>query len=144
MPYSHSSNTINTHHSIVNIVSTHGSTIMSLWHNRLGHPNSVVLHDVLKLCKIPVSNENVFDFCVGFCLGKSHRLPSHPSTTNYNEPFALIYCDLWGPAPVTSSMGYTYYVSFVDAYSRYTWIHFLKQKSETLAIFKQFQTMVEL
>lgn len=41
-------------------------------------------------------------------------------------------------------MGYTYYVSFVDAYNRYTWIYFLKQKSETLAIFKQFQTMVEL
>lgn len=49
-----------------------------------------------------------------------------------------------GPAPVTSLMGYSYYVSFVDAFSRYTWIYFIKQKFETLSIFKQFKTLVEL
>jgi len=43
-----------------------------------------------------------------------------------------------------SSMGFNYYVSFVDAYSRYTWIYFLKQKSETLSVFKQFKSLVEL
>jgi len=41
-------------------------------------------------------------------------------------------------------MGYKYYVSFVDAYSRYTWVYVLKHKSETLTIFKQFKTFVKL
>jgi len=43
-----------------------------------------------------------------------------------------------------SSMCFNYYVSFVDAYNHYTWINFLKQKSETLFMFKQFKSLVEL
>nr|KYP52263.1 Retrovirus-related Pol polyprotein from transposon TNT 1-94 [Cajanus cajan] len=77
-------------------------------------------------------------------MGKSHRLPSSPSTTVYSTPLELLFCDLWGLAPMLSSMGYHYYMSFVDAYSRFTWIYFLKNKSKALTIFKQFQAMVEL
>ena len=42
-----------------------------------------------------------------------------------------------------SSNGYKYYATFVDAYTRFTWLYLFKSKSDTLAIFKQFQTMVK-
>nr|KYP42260.1 Retrovirus-related Pol polyprotein from transposon TNT 1-94 [Cajanus cajan] len=119
-------------------------TTLSLWHNRLGHPCFSVLQNVLKFCKIPVSNKNEVQFCVACCMGKSHRLPSSSSTTVYSTPLELLFCDLWGPTPMLSSMGYHYYMSFVDAYSRFTWIYFLKNKSEALTIFKQFQAMAKL
>ena len=35
-------------------------------------------------------------------------------------------------------------MSFVDAYSRFTWIYFLKNKSDALSVFKQFKSLVEL
>jgi len=51
-------------------------------------------------------------------MGKTHRLPSHSSTSVYS-PLELIFTDLWGPSHVTSYAGYTYYVFFIDAFSRY-------------------------
>lgn len=119
-------------------------TSMPLQHNRLGHPNVTVLQNVLKSCNIKVVNKNNDNFCSPCCFGKFSRLPSHLFITTYNVPLELIYYDLWGPAPITSYMGYTYYICFVDAFSRFTWIYFLYTKSEALTIFKQFKLMVEL
>ena len=56
----------------------------------------------------------------------------------------IIESDLWGPSPVTSTNGFLYYITFVDAFSKYTWIYLLKNKSETFSIFQQFKAMVEL
>ncbi|KAA3484190.1 Retrovirus-related Pol polyprotein from transposon TNT 1-94 [Gossypium australe] len=61
----------------------------------------------------------------------------------YNEPFQLIVLDLWGPSPYFS-YGYQYYLSFVDAFSRYTWIIFLKKKSNALNRFILFKKQVKL
>lgn len=66
----------------------------SMWHIRLGHPNSNVLKLVIKQCNVPLSNKIVFDFYSACCIGKSHRLPSSLSTTSYNFPLKLIYNDL--------------------------------------------------
>ena len=38
---------------------------------------------------------------------------------------------------------YVYYVSFIDDYSRKTWIYFLKGKNEVLNRFKEFKSLVE-
>ena len=35
-------------------------------------------------------------------------------------------------------------MSFVDTYLRFTWIYFLKNKSDALSVFKQFKSLVEL
>jgi histone deacetylase 1/2 len=91
---------------------------------RLGHPNSHTLKLALKLCNISLSNNNndVSDCCTACCMGKAHRLHSPQSQTTYSKPLELVFSDPWGPAPSTSSSGYSYYISFIDAYSRYTWI----------------------
>jgi len=39
--------------------------------------------------------------------------------------------DIWGPLNVHSLHGYKYFLTIVDDYSRYTWIHLMKSKSET-------------
>ena len=60
------------------------------------------------------------------------------------SPLELIFTDLCGPSHVTSYAGYTYYVSFIDAFSRYTWIFPIKSKAETISVFQNFKSMVEL
>jgi hypothetical protein len=53
-----------------------------------------------------------------------------------------LFFDVWGPAP--ESVGrYKYYVSFVDDFSKFTWIYLLKNKSEVFHVFQIFQTHVE-
>ena len=45
--------------------------------------------------------------------------------------------------PSTYLSGYEYYVTFIDDYSRKTWIHFLKNKSEVFGKFKEFKSFIE-
>jgi len=96
------------------------------WHARLGHPSIDVMRHVFQICKIPTINKNISDFCSHCCLSKSPRLPSSPSLSVYSGPFELVFTYLWGPTPFLSSTGYKYYVSFVDANTRFTWIYLLK------------------
>src|ERR1044072_7540807 len=114
------------------------------WHNRLGHPSHDVLHSVLSSCNIPIHNKKTVSFCKACCMGKIHKLPSTSSNTVYSSPLELVFSDLWGPAPYTSQNGFKYYMSFVDAHTRFTWIYFLKVKSEAFTIFQQFKLMAEL
>ena len=57
-------------------------------------------------------------------------------------PLELIHSDVWGAA-IASSGGYKYDVSFVDDYSRFSWIYLLKHKSDVFNVFLQFQAHVE-
>jgi hypothetical protein len=43
----------------------------------------------------------------------------------------------------TSVSGHRFYVSFVDAYSHFTWLYLLKHKSDVFVVFLQFQQHVE-
>uniref|UniRef100_A0A803QG52 Reverse transcriptase Ty1/copia-type domain-containing protein n=1 Tax=Cannabis sativa TaxID=3483 RepID=A0A803QG52_CANSA len=71
--------------------------------------------------------------------GEIHKFPFSSSQTVYTKPLELIHSDLWGPSPKLSSSSYRYYVHFIDAYNRYTWVFLLKIKSEALP----FKTQVE-
>jgi hypothetical protein len=116
---------------IVNTISAQKISFAT-WHSRLGHPSSDVQRIVLNLCNIPFNNKTRLDFFSSCCLGKAHRLPSTPSQTTYCTPLELVYTDLWGPAPYTYLTGYTYYITFVDAFTRFSWIYLLKKKSEAV------------
>lgn len=122
--------------------SVNDATSYALWHHRLGHANSRVVHHVLNQCNVSIPSNKTFELCKSCCLGKSHKLYAPPSTTIHSKPFELIHSDLWGPSPEPSSEGYLYYIAFVDAHTKYTWIYFLKTKSEAIRAFTQFHTMI--
>jgi transposase InsO family protein len=45
--------------------------------------------------------------------------------------------------PSSSLSGYAYYVSFIDDYSRKTWLFLLKSKYEVFSKFKEFKALIE-
>lgn len=47
------------------------------------------------------------------------------------------------PQPLSMGMYYVYYITFVDDYSRKTWIYFLKGKDEVFNKFKEYKALVE-
>ncbi|KAE8692320.1 hypothetical protein F3Y22_tig00110840pilonHSYRG00040 [Hibiscus syriacus] len=114
--------------------------LYDLWHRRLGHPAHGTLERICKSIHIVV-DKNLNEQCVACHMGKSHRLPFTDSDTVYTTPFQLIFTDLWGLSPVVSN-GYKYYVDFVDAYTRHTWLYLLKDKSQTVHAFQLFQQLV--
>ncbi|ONK55055.1 uncharacterized protein A4U43_UnF8110 [Asparagus officinalis] len=69
-----------------------------------------------------------------FKVGKSRRA---------TELLQLVHTDIVGPFEVVSLGGNRYFFTFIDDYSRKTWIYFLKEKSKALEKFKEFKEMVE-
>jgi histone deacetylase 1/2 len=59
-----------------------------------------------------------------------------------NNPLDLVFSDVWGPAP-TSVGKSNYYVSFIDYFSKFTWIFLLRHKSKVFQRFHDFQNLVE-
>ena len=51
--------------------------------------------------------------------------------------------DVWGPAQVSTLGGCRYYVTFIDDFSRHTWIYPMRQKSEVFGHFQQFKAEAE-
>jgi hypothetical protein len=71
------------------------------------------------------------------------RIPLVAVEHKSRTPFDIIHSDVWGPSPVLSFNSHRYFVLFTDDFSRYTWVYFLKTKSEVFEIFHQFQKMIE-
>lgn len=60
-------------------------------------------------------------------MGTIHCLPSQSSQIVHKSPYELIYNDLWVPSLMLSNFGFNYYMSFVDANTRFTWFHLLRK-----------------
>lgn len=86
---------------------------------------------------------SITSFCNVCATGKSFSLPFSRWTTNMSGPLHLIESDLWGLAVKASQNSHCYYISFIDVYSRYTWIYFLESKSHACSHFVSFGTSIE-
>jgi histone deacetylase 1/2 len=97
----------------------------SRWHSRLGHPAFSIVERVLRNNELPFvgEHESVCDSCQK---AKSHQLPYPVSTSVSTTPLELVFSDVWGPAP-TSVGRHNYYVSFIDDFSKFTWIYLIKK-----------------
>ena len=72
-----------------------------------------------------------------------HKLPFPKHVMSSTSPLQLVHNDVWGPTPVTSVLGYKFYVNFVDDFTRFTWLFLLKHKYEVLTVFLHFKALVE-
>ena len=110
------------------------TTSAELIHNRLGHPS------LLKLQKIVPSLSSLSSLSCESCqLGKQTRA-SFPKRVNnrVTSMFDIVHSDIWGPSRVSTTLGFQYFVTFIDDYSRCTWLFLMKNRSELFSIFQKF------
>jgi GAG-pre-integrase domain len=118
----------------------------SLWHLRFGHLHHGGLKELAK--KNMMHGLPDMDYEVKFCeecvLGKQTRT-SFQKKAEYRakHTLELIHTDICGPITPESFSGKRYFISFIDDFSRKTWVYFLKEKSEAFEVFKKFKVMVE-
>jgi len=117
-----------------------------LWHKKLGHPNSVILKHLVKSGNLnnrhEFSSHLAFD-CASRKLGKSKSLSFPMQGSRASTCFEIIHTDVWGVSPVLSHAQYRYSVTFIDDYSRFTWVYFLHSKADVFSIFQTFVALVE-
>ena len=82
--------------------------------------------------------------CSGYVLEKHHRdnFDKHASW-HASVPLELVHSDLCGPLPFASFSGFKYLLTFIDDYSRRTWVYFLKCKSEVFNMFLSYKALAE-
>ena len=119
------------------------NTDMQLWHCRFGHLGMDNVSKLVKSkmvegmdCNVKAERKSVCEPCV---MGKQHRTP-YPKgvSTRATEVFEVVHSDVCGPMSVNSHGGSQYFVTFIDDYSRYTHVYFIKHKHEVLDKFKEF------
>ena len=49
--------------------------------------------------------------------------------------FELVHYDVWGPCPILSPTGFRYFVTFVDDFSRVTWLYAMKSSYKPFFLF---------
>ncbi len=112
------------------------------WHHRLGHPSITTVKQVVNKFSLPCSDLSSESVCNACQQAKSHQLPFPISSSVSKHPLELVFSDVWGPAP--ESVGRKkYYVSFIDDFSKFTWIYLIQHKSQVFDKFQEFQVMVE-
>ena len=92
---------------------------------------------------LPSIEENK-EVCEGCALGKQHReaFPKE-KTWRAQAPLELVHTDVCGPMTTLPHAGNVYFITFIDDYSRMTWVYFMRQKSEVFSIFKKFKCYLE-
>jgi transposase InsO family protein len=81
--------------------------------------------------------------CRGYALGKNIKKPIPSSENRSKGILDLIHSDVCGPMPVKSLGGSLYYITFIDDFSRKTWLYLLKTKNEVFSKFQEFKVEVE-
>ena len=85
------------------------------------------------------------DGVCSFCVLEKHNWDSFDKRASWHAsvPLELVHNDLCVPLPFDSFYGFKYFLTFIDDYSRRTWIYFLKLKSEVFNMFLAYKALVE-
>jgi hypothetical protein len=111
-----------------------------LQHCRMGH---VSFDTMSKIFPEEMKKVNKDKLVCDACEYGKHTRTSYVSRgLRSTSPFVLIHSDVW-TSPVVSVSGMKYFVTFIDCYSRMTWIYLMKQKSEVLNCFRDFYAYIQ-
>ena len=103
-------------------------------HCRLGHPSLFLLKKLYpQFSSLSSLNHESCQYA------KLHRVHLSPKVNKRaSAPFELVHSDVWGPCPVLSSIGFKYFVTFVDDFSHVTWLYLMKSRSKLFSHFSAF------
>jgi hypothetical protein len=125
---------------------THVDDSSMIWHERFGHLNFGYMQQIRK--KKLVDGLPNIHFSKGVCEGcvlekhleeKFDKGKSQQAST----PLDMIHSDLMGPFPHPYINKGRFFLIFVDDFSHFTWIYFLRKKSELFQHLKDFKDFVE-
>ena len=81
--------------------------------------------------------------CESCQLGKHTRVPFPKRLKQRTKSsFKLIHTNIWGPSRTESTLGFRYFITFIDDYSCCTWLFLTKNRAELISIFQKFHAEV--
>jgi len=83
------------------------------------------------------------DFCEDCVNGKLTWVPHTCPVMHAEVPLQQVYSDVHGPVSTRSWWGNVYWVSFIDDYSCFPAVYFIRNKSDVFGVFKQYRVWAE-
>ncbi|GKC73807.1 retrotransposon protein, putative, ty1-copia subclass [Tanacetum coccineum] len=90
----------------------------------------------------PTHDESL-EKCKSCIYGKMARKPFPHQVKRAKDLLGLIHTDVCGPFRTVSREGASYFITFIDDFSRYGYVYLMKHKREVFETFKVFQNEVE-
>lgn len=123
---------------------TYKSCIANVWHRIMGHIGQENLKKLKSMVrgmeKVDGSDEKGCEICLK---GKQSRFAFPSGDSRANEKLELMHTDLCGPMNVASLGGSLYFLTFIDDFTRKTFVYTIKSKNMVLKKFKEFKSRVE-
>ena len=112
------------------------------WHARLGHIGQERMNKLAKE-EILGSYDKIELATCSHCLaGKATRKP-FGKATRANSSLELIHSDICGPMNVKAKNGASYFITFIDDFTRFGQVYLISHKSEAFDCFEKFLILVE-
>jgi hypothetical protein len=125
---------------------THENESNRIWNERFRNLNFIYMQHIIKKGTVDGLPDIHFskEICEGCVLGKHPQEKLNKGKTHKALfPLYLIHSDLMGPFMHHSINKARYVLICIDDFSCFTWIFFLKKKSEVFRHIKDFKALVE-
>lgn len=112
-------------------------------HEAFGHPGQHVMLQLKQKYPDLIPNRPEQLNCPSCILSKLTHRSGKPIAQRAKKPFEIVHSDLSGMFSVESLGRKRYYITFIDDFTRYAWIYFLQNKSDTFEILRNFVKKIE-
>lgn len=117
---------------------------LQLWHEQLAHLN----YDSIKLLVPPTAYTSDLsrpDLCSICIKAKHQRQITRTPVERTSRPFQLPHSDLRGPIQPESASGCRYFIVYIDDFSCWVWVYFLRTKSAVgvVSVFQELLASLE-
>ncbi|GKA68978.1 retrotransposon protein, putative, ty1-copia subclass [Tanacetum coccineum] len=107
-----------------------------LWHYRLAYISKKHIKKLQHEGLLKSTDGESFDQCISCLSGKMMRKPFPHRTKRATDLLGLIHTDVCSLLTHVSIKGASYFITFTDDYSRYSYVYLLKHKHEVFETFK--------
>lgn len=124
---------------------TRQNSKLEIWHKRLEHLNEKSIKKIVsdEIINVQGITNKILGQCEICAKGKLTRKPFPNTSKRSSKMLEIIHTDLCGPMKTHSLGGARYFIVFIDDYSRWCEIRFLKSKNDVLDVFKAYKNLVE-
>ena len=113
-----------------------------LWHKRLGHISRERMERLIKDEILTSLDFSDFTSCVECMKGKYTNVKKN-GVSRATELLECIHSDIWGLYSIPTINRHKYFISFIDDFSRYSYVYLIREKYEALDVFKIYKVVVE-
>jgi hypothetical protein len=101
-----------------------------IWHCRLGHINEKHIERLYKDCLLSSFDFELFDMCESYLLEKMTKTPFTVQSERVSDLLGLVHTDVCRSMSSIARVGFQYFITFTDDFSRYEYIYLIRHKSE--------------